>query len=279
VSEPLLQAWDLGASLGRRRVLHDVSLALAPGSFTAVVGPNGAGKSTLLRALAGVIPVTGRLVRHSPLAYLAQDGSIAWPMPVRDVVALGRRRFGGLRSLLSPADAEAIEAALTDCGLTALADAPATDLSGGETARVLLARALAVRAPLLLLDEPVAALDPAHQVATMDLLARERRQGHAVVTVLHDLGLALHYADRMLVVADGRIVADAPPQELLTSRLLDRVFGIALQTQVLADGTRVTGFRRGSIQSPLDSASPAATTGPHPGGEAWRAPTKPSTTS
>jgi iron complex transport system ATP-binding protein len=245
MSANLIEARDLSAQLGRREVLHSVSLAIQPGSFTAVVGPNGAGKSTLLRALAGVIASRGSIVRSVPLAYLPQDGSIAWPMPVRDIVALGRSRFGGLRSLLSTADETIIENVLAACGLLALAETPATELSGGETARVLLARALAVRAPLLLLDEPVAALDPAHQIATMDLLAQEVAEGHAVVAVLHDLGLALQCADRILVVAEGRLIADAAPEELLASRLFDRVFGIDLQTQVLPNGVRVTGFRRG----------------------------------
>ena len=240
-----LDARDLRATLGRREILHGLSVTITPASFTAVLGPNGAGKSTMLKALAGVTPVRGSINRSVPLSYLPQDGQIAWPMPVRDIVALGRTRFGGLRSLLSPADSAVIEDMLVACGLLDIADHPATELSGGETARVLLARALAVRAPLLLLDEPVAALDPAHQIATMSLLDKEVAQGHAVVAVLHDIGLALQHATRILVLDQGRLIADDAPEALLSSRVLDRVFGIELQTLRLESGLRVTGFRRG----------------------------------
>ena len=245
MSAPSLDIHDLSVDLGRRQVLQGLSLSIVPGSFTAVLGPNGAGKSTLLRAAAGILPTRAGTIARSRLAYLPQNGGVAWPMPVRDIVALGRTHFGGLRSLLSPADEAVIEEVLEACSLTELADRPATDLSGGELSRVLLARVLAVKAPLLLLDEPVSALDPSRQIATMDLLTRERKQGHAVVAVLHDLTLALRYATRIIVMDAGRIVADDTPEAVLAMRVLDRVFDIRVDVARTADGRQLAGFGHG----------------------------------
>ena len=245
MSGPRLDIRDLCVDLGKRHVLQGLNLSITPGSFTAVLGPNGAGKSTLLRAAAGILPARAGTITRSRLAYLPQNGGIAWPMPVRDIVALGRTHFGGLRSLLSPADEAVIDEVLEGCSLTELADRPATDLSGGELSRVLLARVLAVKAPLLLLDEPVAALDPSRQIATMDLLTRERQQGHAVIAVLHDLTLALRYATRIVVMEAGRIVADDVPEAILDMRVLDRVFDIRIDVARTADGRKLAGFSHG----------------------------------
>ena len=221
-----------------RVILDDVSLELRHGELTALIGPNGAGKSTLLRTLAGLqaceggVRLGGRDLaalapreRARAIAYLAQGGQIHWGLSVREIVALGRTPHSG-GGRLSPRDAEAVARALADCGLGEDADRPVTQLSGGERARVLFARALAVEAPLLAVDEPVASLDPAQQMAVMKLLAARTRAGGAVIAVLHDLGLALRYADRIVALGAGRVAADGPPRDIAASGALDRLYGL-----------------------------------------------------
>jgi iron complex transport system ATP-binding protein len=235
----------LEVALGRGRtaicVIHPLSLTLRPGELTIVIGPNGAGKTTLLRALAGLVPTKGSLwlgardlagwtgpARGQTIAYLAQGGRVHWPIPVRDIVALGRLPFAGPGGRLGDADRRIVDQAIEACCIGHLALRPATALSGGERARVLLARALAVRAPVLLVDEPAASLDPAHQVAIMAMLGRECAAGRIVVAVLHDLSLVAAFAKRVIVLADGRVVADGPASQVFAGDVLDRVFGVAL---------------------------------------------------
>jgi iron complex transport system ATP-binding protein len=237
---PALQLEQVTASLGGRLVLHAIDWTVPAGCFVCVVGPNGAGKSTLLRAAAGLIPSQGTIrlggeplaglgpsARARRAAYLPQDGGIGWPLPVRDVIALGRMPRGARLGSLSQADVAAVAAAMRRMDVDHLADRPATELSGGERARVLMARALAVEAALLLADEPAAALDPRHQLAIMAELRAEARAGRTVVAVLHDLALAARFADRIAVVADGCLVADGEPAAVLQPGLLDRVFRIS----------------------------------------------------
>jgi iron complex transport system ATP-binding protein len=240
MSAMLLEACHVDIVLGGRRVVRDASLTLRAGEFVALIGPNGAGKTSLLKAIAGLLPLRGGTVRlgldrmSRPRAqhcsYLEQGGRIHWPMPVSEVVALGRLPFGSSLQHRNAEDCVAINAAMTDCGLMQIRVQSTSTLSGGETARVLLARALAVQAPVLLADEPVASLDPAHQIATMQVLARHAHKGGAVLAVLHDLALALRFADRVLVLQDGVIVADETPAEILSSKVLDRVFGLAFRS-------------------------------------------------
>ena len=226
-------------ALGGKTVLRDISFSVGPGEIVALVGPNGAGKTTLLRAIAGLVPARGEIdidgmalaalkpaQRARRIAYLAQNGAIHWPLAVRDIVALGRLPHAGAGARLGPADRAIVEAALRDCCLDHLGDSLADTLSGGERARVLLARALAVEAPLLLADEPVAALDPALQVATLRLLASQAAAGRAVIVVMHDLGQAARIANRFLVLVNGRLVADGPPRPLYESGALQSAFGI-----------------------------------------------------
>ena len=230
----------LGVSLSGRAVVAEASFALPAGTLAAIVGPNGAGKTSLLRALVGLVPHTGRArldgddlaalppkARARRLAYLPQGHEAHWPLPARDIVALGRLPHGaGDPTRLAPADAAAVAAALEATDTTAFADRPVTTLSGGERARIALARVFAVGAGLILADEPTAALDPRHQLAVMARLREAARTGATVVTVTHDLGLASRFAERVLVMDRGRIVADGVPEGALAPEVLARVFGI-----------------------------------------------------
>ena len=224
----------LSARRGRKTVLEGASLAVTAGEVVGVVGPNGAGKTSLLRAGLGLLPVTAGQARLSGLAvgalkpdararlvgYLPQERRAAWNLPARMVAALGA-------SDLSEAEADALaRACLTRVGAGDLADRGVLDMSGGERARVLLARLLATRAPLLVADEPVAGLDPDAQLLTLDLLRAEAASGAAVVVTLHDLGLAARACDRVVVVSRGRIVADAAPRQALSRKVLADVFGL-----------------------------------------------------
>ena len=236
----LLQASDVTVRRGGRAVVRDVSLSVGEGECVALLGPNGAGKTTLLRALLGLAPFEGRsslaalppLERARRAAWLPQTREIAWPVPVRDLVALGRHPHarGGA------AGRQAVEGSLMRLGLGALANRPATELSGGEQARVLLARALAQETPLILADEPVAGLDPARQIEAMATLAALAREGRGVLVSVHDLSLALRHATRAVVMADGRVVADGSPTDVLTPVRLAEVFGIRAHRVDTPDG-------------------------------------------
>jgi len=230
---------DVGVTLGRRAVLRGIGTVLEPGRLVGIVGPNGAGKSTLLRAMLGLLPFTGTIrIDGAPLgsmargalarklAYLPQGQTLHWPLTVERLVALGRLPHLAPMSGLSPGDTAAIETAMERADVTGLRARIATELSGGERARVLLARTLAVGAPALLADEPLAALDPGHQLDAMELLRAEAHAGALVVTVLHDLTMAARYCDRLLLIDGGGLVADDTPLAVLTPARLREVYGI-----------------------------------------------------
>ncbi|WP_338425191.1 ABC transporter ATP-binding protein [Sphingopyxis kveilinensis] len=229
----------VGVTLGRRAVLHDVSATFAPGTLTAIVGPNGAGKSTLVRALLALIPATGsvrvdgveaatmlRAELARRIAYVPQGQLLHWPLTVERLVGLGRLPHLAPMSRISAADAAAIERAMARADVLDLRDRVATELSGGERARALFARALAVEAAALIADEPLASLDPGHQIDVMELLRGEAAAGATVIAVLHDLTMAARYCDRLLLIDGGRAVADGPPAEVLTAERLRAVYGI-----------------------------------------------------
>jgi iron complex transport system ATP-binding protein len=243
-----LLASGVSVRLGDRTVLVDVDAVLRSGRLTAIVGPNGAGKTTLLKTLAGLqTPARGTILlegvplermtareRARRVAYLAQGGSVAWPIPVRDVVALGRLPHGEAPDRLGPG-AVAVSSALAAVGLAAFATRPASSLSGGERARALLARALATESAVLLADEPVAALDPRHQLIVLDVLQERARAGSTIACVMHDLALAARYADEVLLLKSGRIEASGTPLEVLTAPRLADAFGIEAEVK-LVDG-------------------------------------------
>lgn len=227
-----------GVSVERdgRTVLRDVDAVFRPGRITVLLGPNGAGKSSLLRAAAGLLPARGEVLlggtavtalaaaqRARMIGYLPQDHVVHWDVTARDLVALGRMPHRSRLAGESAADRAAIGAALAATDTTALAARRVLTLSGGERARVLLARVLAGEPLWLLADEPLASLDPAHQLDLLDRLRRVADAGAGVVLVLHDLAQAARVADDILILADGRVAAHA-----LDETTIARVFGVAV---------------------------------------------------
>jgi iron complex transport system ATP-binding protein len=233
----MLRTESLEVRYGARAAVRPTSLALGPTGLVALIGPNGAGKSSLLKALAGLVPHTGTVAvsgtalarlaareRARTIAYLAQAPAVHWPLPARDIVALGRLAHRTYAAAPTAADRVAVDWAMQQTATAELGHRSVASLSIGERARVLLARALAVRAPVLLVDEPIAMLDPFHQLSIMEML-RRYASGAAVggapalvVAVLHDLTLAARFCARVLLMRDGRVVADGTPAETLDPR-------------------------------------------------------------
>ncbi|WP_370461059.1 ABC transporter ATP-binding protein [Brevundimonas sp.] len=245
---------DATASLGGRIVLDAVDLTVAAGEIVAVVGPNGAGKSSAIRALAGLLPLTGGRARLqgedvaalSPAgraeraAYLPQERRIAWNLPAIEVAALGA-------PFLQATDARArARDALEEVEAGHLADRGVADMSGGERARVLLARALATGARGLLVDEPIAGLDPDAQLMVLERLRARARGGQAVLVSLHDLTLAARFADRAVVLDQAKVVADAAPMEALSPGVMARVFGLSGRWVTGPEGPLLAAGRRQS---------------------------------
>ncbi len=235
----MIEIDDVSVRLGERLVLDRIGMRCEKGELIAVLGPNGAGKTTLLRGIAGLAIADGRIrlagrearkmsgaERARTVAYLPQGNMAHWPISVRDAVAIGRIPHGGGPGRERAADTEVIDTALAAADAAHLAGRAVTELSSGERARVMLARALAVEAPVLLADEPIAALDPAHQLSVLALLGRTAGAGATVLAVLHDLTLAARFASRVVVLDGGRIVADGAPHDVLDAALLGRVFGV-----------------------------------------------------
>ena len=225
---------------GDRLLLHRIGLSFEGAGITAVVGPNGAGKSTLLKLAAGLlVPQSGRVTldgrvlsaltdreRAREVGYLAPDGRAAWPMTVRNLVALGRAPWRKPLRDLSPTDRDAVDAAMAQTGVADLADRRFDTLSSGERARTLIARTLAGQARLMVLDEPTAALDVRHQLGVMEMLRQAAGTGTQVVVAVHAHDLAARFADRVVVVDRGGIVADGPPDAALSENVVRRVFGV-----------------------------------------------------
>jgi iron complex transport system ATP-binding protein len=231
-----LAAENLTLTRGGRAVVEGLSATLAPGQITAIVGPNGAGKSSLLLGLAGLLTTAAGevMLDGSPLAslhpraraqaigFLPQSADVAWDVAVEALVALGRLPWRDRGEA-------AIAAAIAALDLEPLRHRPVSQLSGGERARVLLARVLAGEPRWILADEPLAALDLAHQLRLIAHLRSCAEAGQGVVLVLHDLGIAMNHADRVLVLKDGALIADGPPEEALAPEVIAQTWGITAQ--------------------------------------------------
>lgn len=225
-----------------RSVLNGIDIDLNAGELLGIIGPNGAGKSSLLRCMSGLeqhytgaVSIDSDEIRHIKaadlakiLAFLPQSRDLQWPLSVKYLVELGRIPHQGFNRHLSDEDRQAVIQAMQSAEVEHLADRPANHLSGGELARVMMARMLASQADILLADEPTAALDPYHQLHVMELFkAHTQRQGSAVV-VLHDLNLAQRFCDRLVLMQYGKVVAVGSPNQVLSDELLAKVYGISV---------------------------------------------------
>ncbi|WP_423745334.1 ATP-binding cassette domain-containing protein (plasmid) [Haladaptatus sp. SPP-AMP-3] len=259
----MIRIEDVSITLGENEVLDGVSASIDEGRFVGLVGPNGAGKTTLLRATNGVLsPDSGRVVVDDDaiadlsskaasrrVATVPQDTSLSFDFDVRDVVAMGRNpyrtRFGseiggkaaGNDGFDGGTGTDVVERAMDRTEVSAFADRSITEVSGGERQRVLLARALAQDTPVLLLDEPTASLDINHQVRTFELVRELVADGKTVVAAIHDLNLAAHYCDELLLLADGSVLADGTPTEVLAEETLREAF----DTRAVVSRHPVTG--------------------------------------
>ncbi len=246
MNQSAICAQAIRASLGNVEVLHGIDLDLPVGRWTSIVGPNGAGKSTLLKALAGLLPHTGEVAllgcpdghfnarkkaRH--LAWLGQNESSADDLTAYDVALLGRLPHQPWLAPPSAADHAAVEQALRATQAWDWRERPLSHLSGGERQRVLLARALAVQAEVLLMDEPLANLDPPHQVDWLLLVRELVKNGKTVVSVLHELSLALQ-ADELVIMAAGRVTHHGACADATTHRALEQVFDNRIHIQQVA---------------------------------------------
>lgn len=236
---------EVSVTIRGRAILDGITATIAAGHLVALVGPNGAGKSTLLKAIVGLCePSRGSVSftddgaaalidpseRARRLAYLPQERILAWPMRTRAIVALGRLPHAQARTGETAADSAAIDAAMRAMDIANLAARPVNELSGGERARVLVARALAQEPDILIADEPSAALDPRHQIDLFETLRKRAASGRIVVAALHDLTAAARYAGTVILMDGGRIAAIGPPRQVLTPELLRRVYGIEAHT-------------------------------------------------
>ncbi len=247
---PLLDIRNLSVDLGRRRVIENLSLKVQAGEFVGLLGPNGAGKSTLLRGICGLLACEGEVAiaghtasqltpagRAGLMAYVPQEHEIAWPVAVERLVALGRvPHSAGFAARASEADRKAVREAMARMDVARFAGRPATALSGGEKARVLIARALAQETPILIADEPAAGLDPAHQISLMQTFRALAAEGRTVITTLHDLGLAARWCSRLILLNGGAIAANGTPQEVLKQKNMAEVYGVRAYFGTAAGG-------------------------------------------
>jgi iron complex transport system ATP-binding protein len=235
-----IEGRGLVVTLRSRTVLSGLDIVAHPGEMTAVIGPNGAGKTTLLKVLAGLLTPAGGTVsfdecaiaqwpaheRARSLAYLPQERIVHWALSARAVVALGRLPHQPMGAGESAADTHAIDAALAAMDIRHLSERPVLEMSGGERARVLVARALAQEPKVLLADEPAAGLDPAHQLSLFRHFTTLASEGRTVVVALHDLSLAARFCHRIVLMQSGRSVAAGAPADVLKIEHLAAVYGI-----------------------------------------------------
>jgi len=235
-----LIAKSICVEAGGATIVSDVSLSLNPGELVAILGANGAGKTSLLRTMLGITRASSGSAqlggedcfemapseRARKVSYLPQRRPLAWPYRVHDVIALGRFAHGAALGKLNPVDAAAVADAISSCNLTELQNRSTDSLSGGELARVHFARAIAAKTPLLVADEPVAELDPRHQILVADLIRKFVNDGGGALVVLHEVALAARIADRLIWMKNGNIVVEGSPQDTLNSETMEAVYGV-----------------------------------------------------
>ena len=257
-SVPLLAGEQLSFRIDDISIIQGVDFEVHPGEMIGLIGPNGAGKSTLLKLLLGLLtPTAGRILlgqqsldshdlksRAVHSGYLAQGARAAWPMTVQRVVELGRLPHQGFWQRISEQDRTVVDNAMALAEVTAYRNRITTTLSGGEQTLVLLARVFASQPQLIFADEPVAALDPYHQLHVMELLRAHAQDSRATVVVLHDLGLAARFCDRLYLFQHGRIHAAGAPQDVLTEGHLRTVYGIDTRIECTNNGVSITPVRR-----------------------------------
>ncbi|MEN8179698.1 MAG: ABC transporter ATP-binding protein [Pseudomonadota bacterium] len=245
----LLLGKDLSLTLSGRKILDRVGISLQPGEILGLIGPNGAGKSSLLKIIAGLLSAnTGTMhlggIRYSDIppaqrarriAWLSQQGEVHWPLSVETLIELGRAPHLAPWDQPTQKDRDAIERVIKATDLQALRQRPFNTLSGGEQARVLLARALATKPEILLADEPVAALDLAHQLDVMSLLSNYCKAGRGVIVVLHDLSLAAHFCHRLQLLHHGKVLAVGSTESVLSPEHLMKAYRIRPQINTTGD--------------------------------------------
>ena len=237
-----LQANNISVKFGENKILDTVSFSVERGSVVGLVGANGSGKSSLLRSVLGILKsptgdvlidgvntndMTPRM-RANNIAYAPQGAEIHWMLSVERLVTIGRTPHLAPWRSLSKEDWKIVEHALDVTDMLDFRHRIATTLSGGEKARALLARAIAVGAPYLLADEPVAALDPYHQLQILDILSEMAQQDKGVVIVLHDLSLAQRYCDKIYLLHDSHVLAEGTPDEVFTDALLEQAYNVRM---------------------------------------------------
>jgi iron complex transport system ATP-binding protein len=254
----LLQAKNISFRIDNIDILKEIDVAVHGGELVGLIGPNGAGKSTLLRLLCGVeqptdgavfwrdqvLDNTSASLHARDMGYLVQGARAQWPVKVERVVELGRLPYQGFFARETPADRAAIEHAMQLTEVVAYRNRIATTLSGGEQTLVMLARIFATDPQLICADEPVAALDPYHQLHVMELLRSHAREARAAVVVLHDLGLAARFCDRLYLFRHGKIFAQGRPVDVLTQDNLRAVYGIESRIDCTEEGVSVTPLSR-----------------------------------
>ncbi len=258
-----LKAKTVSVIRDNNTIIDRIDVQLSPGEFVGLIGPNGAGKSSLLRVLAGLSDADSGSVcvsngkhadialqqlpnreRAQLLAYLPQQETPAWPLQVEHLVGLGRAPWHKPMSGKSERDAQAIERALQITELTQLRHRIVTTLSGGELQRSLLARVFAGEPEIILADEPIAALDPYHQLHMMELLAEHAQQDGSVFAALHDLSLAARFCSRLVLIHHGKVIADGQPIDVLTTENLQQVYGISAYVDCRDDGVVIIPRKR-----------------------------------
>lgn len=258
----ILKAQGISVTRDTNRIIDQVSMQLAAGELVGLIGPNGAGKSSLLRVLAGLGRADAGQVsinkdqheiallqmpdrkRAQTIAYLPQQETPAWPLQVEHLVGLGRAPWHKPVSGKSAQDTQAIERALEITELTHLRHRIVTTLSGGELQRALLARVFAGEPDIILADEPIAALDPYHQLQVMELLADHAQRGGAVFAALHDLSLAARFCSRLVLIHHGKLIADGQPIDVLTTENLQQVYGISAYVDCQPEGVVIIPRKR-----------------------------------